>query len=299
MARATDHARPGRGRDFADDVVVMYAGRSSSGGGPRCSPHPAPPVYARRFSRSMPDARSRGPGAAAIPGPPPRCARSRPDAGSGAVPARSRGVRGWGAAPADRSAPRGEPLASRRTTDLRRRRPLGGADGSLVATRSGRSTTASARHFSFGRSDAGPRGRRRRSRRRARASRSASSESPGPASPPSHDCCSAGQADRRASCSSTASTCPAERPRSCGSWRQHVQMVFQDPYSALNPRMRIGEIVAEPLEVHPRFVPRRGHRVAGARAARARRAARRRRDGYPHQFSGGSGSGSGSRGRWR
>ncbi len=32
--------------------------------------------------------------------------------------------------------------------------------------------------------------------------------------------------------------------------RQAVQMVFQDPYESLNPRMRVSEIVAEPLEVH-------------------------------------------------
>ena len=33
-------------------------------------------------------------------------------------------------------------------------------------------------------------------------------------------------------------------------FRQSVQIVFQDPYSALNPRMRVGRLVGEPLRIH-------------------------------------------------
>ncbi len=69
--------------------------------------------------------------------------------------------------------------------------------------------------------------------------------------------------------------------------RRRVQVIFQDPYSSLNPRMTVGQIVAEPLSVH-RIVDSRA--AADARAAhileqvglRAEMALR-----YPHQLSGG------------
>jgi peptide/nickel transport system ATP-binding protein len=42
--------------------------------------------------------------------------------------------------------------------------------------------------------------------------------------------------------------------------RRHIQMVFQDPYSSLNPRLSIGESVGEPLTVHK--IPDRANRIA-------------------------------------
>jgi oligopeptide transport system ATP-binding protein len=70
-------------------------------------------------------------------------------------------------------------------------------------------------------------------------------------------------------------------------YRQKIQVIFQDPYSSLNPRMKIGAIVAEPLHVH------------GIEPNAARRDTRVREllavcglnpnfaDRYPHEMSGG------------
>ena len=69
--------------------------------------------------------------------------------------------------------------------------------------------------------------------------------------------------------------------------RRKVQVIFQDPYSSLNPRMTVGQIVGEPLHV---FRLARGRKEGLARVAellqqvglRPEMAAR-----YPHQLSGG------------
>jgi oligopeptide transport system ATP-binding protein len=69
--------------------------------------------------------------------------------------------------------------------------------------------------------------------------------------------------------------------------RRRIQVIFQDPYSSLNPRMKVGEIIAEPIMVH------------GIERNTARRAGRVREllsvcgldpkfaDRYPHEMSGG------------
>ena len=68
--------------------------------------------------------------------------------------------------------------------------------------------------------------------------------------------------------------------------RRHLQMIFQDPYASLNPRMTVGNIVSEPMQIH-HLVPKneRTQRVqellqtVGLNPYFANR--------YPHEFSGG------------
>jgi peptide/nickel transport system ATP-binding protein len=68
--------------------------------------------------------------------------------------------------------------------------------------------------------------------------------------------------------------------------RRRFQMIFQDPYSSLNPRMRAGEIVAEPLELMEIGTPaEREARVAELFEDVGLRPEQRRL--FPHQFSGG------------
>jgi oligopeptide/dipeptide ABC transporter ATP-binding protein len=66
-----------------------------------------------------------------------------------------------------------------------------------------------------------------------------------------------------------------------------MQVIFQDPYSALNPRMTIGQIIAEPLTVHGLVPDRQGrrHRVAALLADVGLQAVLAQR--YPHELSGG------------
>ncbi|MEZ5659174.1 MAG: ATP-binding cassette domain-containing protein [Burkholderiaceae bacterium] len=68
--------------------------------------------------------------------------------------------------------------------------------------------------------------------------------------------------------------------------RRRLQIVFQDPYSSLNPRQTAGEIVADPLEIHRiGTAAERRERVAELFAMVGLR--QNQRDLYPHQFSGG------------
>ncbi|KJY40859.1 peptide ABC transporter ATP-binding protein, partial [Streptomyces sp. NRRL B-1568] len=69
--------------------------------------------------------------------------------------------------------------------------------------------------------------------------------------------------------------------------RRNIQMVFQDPYTSLNPRMTVGDIIGEPFDIHPEVAPKGNRRqkvrelldVVGLNPEYINR--------YPHQFSGG------------
>src|SRR5713226_7490427 len=69
--------------------------------------------------------------------------------------------------------------------------------------------------------------------------------------------------------------------------RRRMQMIFQDPFASLNPRMRVGEIVAEPLAIHePKLSKNEQLESAEAMLRRVgleSKALKR----YPHEFSGG------------
>ena len=69
--------------------------------------------------------------------------------------------------------------------------------------------------------------------------------------------------------------------------RRKMQVIFQDPYSALNPRMTVGQIIAEPLKVHGLVPDRQGrrHRVSALLADVGLLPMLAPR--YPHELSGG------------
>ena len=69
--------------------------------------------------------------------------------------------------------------------------------------------------------------------------------------------------------------------------RRELQIVFQNPYASLDPRMRVGDLIGEAFEIFPQLEPRKGRRARIAalleRVGLEADAAGR----YPHEFSGG------------
>lgn len=68
--------------------------------------------------------------------------------------------------------------------------------------------------------------------------------------------------------------------------RRQMQIIFQDPGGSLNPRMRVGRIIGEPLEVH-NIVPREQVRERVGLLLEKCGLWRGAADRYPHEFSGG------------
>ena len=75
--------------------------------------------------------------------------------------------------------------------------------------------------------------------------------------------------------------------RNIGQFRKDMQIVFQDPYSSLNPRMTVADIVGEPLDIHHLYASKQERKdkiahlleTVGLNSDHARR--------YAHEFSGG------------
>ena len=79
----------------------------------------------------------------------------------------------------------------------------------------------------------------------------------------------------------------AARGASLRALRREMQMVFQDPFGSLDPRMRVGTIVSEPLEIHEPGLSRSERRGRVAEILRAVGMGEDALARYPHEFSGG------------
>ena len=80
---------------------------------------------------------------------------------------------------------------------------------------------------------------------------------------------------------------PLDTREAVAEYRKKTAMVFQDPYSSLNPRMTVAEIIAEPLDIHKLYANRAERRervleLMGRVGLNAEHAGR-----YAHEFSGG------------
>jgi oligopeptide transport system ATP-binding protein len=76
-------------------------------------------------------------------------------------------------------------------------------------------------------------------------------------------------------------------PRELRSLRRRLQIIFQDPLGSLDPRMTVGESVAEPLRVHAPAIAAAERRAAVAAALERVGLSAALVDRYPHELSGG------------
>ncbi|HET9517465.1 MAG TPA: oligopeptide/dipeptide ABC transporter ATP-binding protein, partial [Actinoplanes sp.] len=69
--------------------------------------------------------------------------------------------------------------------------------------------------------------------------------------------------------------------------RRQIQLVMQDPYASLNPRMTVAQLIGEPFEIHPEVAPRGSRRRRVQELLDVVGLSPEHLDRYPHQFSGG------------
>ena len=79
----------------------------------------------------------------------------------------------------------------------------------------------------------------------------------------------------------------ARQARRCGRSARELQIVLQDPFGSLSPRMTAGQIVTEGLLVHEPSISRRERDLRAAQALEEVQLDPRLRNRYPHEFSGG------------
>ena len=69
--------------------------------------------------------------------------------------------------------------------------------------------------------------------------------------------------------------------------RRRLQIIFQDPYSSLNPRMTVGDMISEPMEVHKLYKTKRERTERVAQLLEETGLTAGHMNRYPHEFSGG------------
>lgn len=69
--------------------------------------------------------------------------------------------------------------------------------------------------------------------------------------------------------------------------RRKIQMIFQDPFSSLNPRMSVGDLLEEPLEIHKLFSSKKDQQDRVSQLMELVGLRQDMKDRYPHEFSGG------------
>ena len=188
---------------------------------------------------------------------------------------RSRGHAVWRATPQMRA-------AGQATTQRRRSAPTSCASQGLKMH-----FPITRRHHLAARGRPGARRGRRWTSPCARAKRSGWWASRAAASPPRAAPSCSSTSPPRASLLRRHGPDHAARRSNCASMRRQMQMIFQDPYASLNPRMTVGTIIGEPLEVHG-LAKRQGRGRSACRSCCAWWASTRTYvNRYPHEFSGG------------